>query len=97
MKNKAQQEFNYQAYSMLLNLLFSEELERLGEYLYSVNNNYDCSEEKYWIHTPNQDLPSYEEMEKIMKTYNSTVSVDDINEEQAEAIKAIWYSKHFVK
>jgi len=55
----------YQEYCELLKLVFSEELERLEEYLYSIKNNYDCSADKHWVLTPNQDLPSYEEMIKV--------------------------------
>jgi|TARA_R110000796_G_scaffold54774_1_gene127956 hypothetical protein len=83
----------YQEYCELLKLVFSEELERLEEYLYSIKNNYDCSADKHWVLTPNQDLPSYEEMIKVMSIYGLSLKADEINEDQVSDIKEIWYNE----
>jgi hypothetical protein len=83
----------YQEYCELLKLVFSEELERLEEYLYSIKNNYDCSADKHWVLTPNQDLPDYEEMIKVMSIYGLSLKADEINEDQISDIKEIWYNE----
>jgi hypothetical protein len=87
--------WNYQAYCKVTKTVWSEELERLEEYMYSIKNEYDCSEDKYWVKNPNQDIPSYNEFCEVMKIYSDDLSnyTPDTDEwdTQVGVIKNIYY------
>lgn len=44
-------------YMKYIKFTCDEELERLGEFLYSMDNNYDCSGDKYYIAYPDSNCP----------------------------------------
>ena len=89
---------NYTEYSAIVNVVFSEELQRLEEWIFSIQNNYDCSADKYWVsESPGGDIPSMSEMNDLMMTapgnpwgYNS----DDpqVVEESVDLIRDMWMS-----
>ncbi len=58
---------NYKEYSAIINVAFSEEVQRLEEWIYSINTGIDCSEDKYWIkESPGADIPSLDELNTLM-------------------------------
>jgi|TARA_R110001592_G_scaffold55234_4_gene168896 hypothetical protein len=60
---------NYKEYSAIINVAFNEEVQRLEEWIYSINTGIDCSEDKYWIkETPGGDIPSLEELTGILSS-----------------------------
>ncbi len=60
---------NYKEYSAIINVAFSEEVQRLEEWIYSINTGIDCSEDKYWIkESPGADIPSLEELTGILSS-----------------------------
>jgi hypothetical protein len=60
---------NYKEYSAIINVAFNEEVQRLEEWIYSVNTGIDCSEDKYWIkESPGGDIPSLEELTGILSS-----------------------------
>jgi len=89
--------WNYHSYCKVINVVWSEELERLEEYIYSIKNEYDCSEDKYWIKKSNQDIPSYDECLEVMKIYGDDLSNynpdTDEWDTQVDIIKNIYYDK----
>lgn len=100
-------EFNYEAYSKLVKTIWSEEFERLQEYIYSIKIEHDVRDDKHWVGTPDQDIPDYEEMFKVVALYNSRVEPrrnylgdllhDELDSDSAEDIeselKQIWYNE----
>ena len=100
-------EFNYEAYSTLVKTIWSEEFERLQEFIFCVTHNQDSSEDKYWIKSPDQDIPDYDEMYKVIALYSSLVEPrrnylgDLLNGELDSAsvedigieLKQIWYNE----
>ena len=60
---------NYKEYSAIINVAFNEEVQRLEEWIYSINTGIDCSEDKYWIkESPGGDIPSLEELTGILSS-----------------------------
>ena len=60
---------NYKEYSAIINVAFSEEVQRLEAWIYSINTGIDCSEDKYWIkESPGADIPSLEELTGILSS-----------------------------
>ena len=88
----------YQEYSAIINIVFSEEIQRLEEWLYSITKGYDCSGDKYWIkESPGGDIPSLDELNELMKTVTEGTqylwSDDDlIVEETVDLIRSKWMS-----
>jgi|SaaInlV_100m_DNA_3_1039692.scaffolds.fasta_scaffold61821_2 hypothetical protein len=82
-------EINYSEYCELVKSVFSEEFQRLEEYIYSIKNNYDCSHENYWIMDPEQGIPSMEEFKQVMVNFEN---VDILDEDTIQEIKAAIYS-----
>jgi len=86
---------NYKEYSTLVKTVWGEELERLEEYIYSINNEYDCSEEKYWVKDTHQEIPSYDECLIVMKIYGDDLSNYNSDQHewdtQVDIIKNIYY------
>jgi len=101
------EEFNYETYSKLVKTIWGEEFERLQEYVYSIKVEDDVRGEKHWVQTPDQDIPDYEEMYKVIALYSSQVEPrrnylgdllnDELDNASAEDIeselKQIWYNK----
>jgi hypothetical protein len=92
---------SYKEYSAIVNVVFSEELQRLEEWIYSMTNGYDCSEENYWIkETPGADIPSLDELNTLMLALVwgdgediDLFSDDDlIVEETVDLIRSKWMS-----
>jgi len=83
-------------YCKLVKTVFSEEFERLEEYVFSMRNEVDCSEEKYWILTPDQDIPSLKDMEKVMRVYKDDLNLYEVESDEwygeIAEIKDIWYN-----
>jgi len=88
-------QFNYQAYCQIIKTVWSEELERLEEYMYSIKNDYDCSEDKHWVKEPHQDIPSYDDCFEVMKIYSDDLSNYNPHTDewytQVDIIKNIYY------
>ena len=100
-------EFNYETYSKLVKTIWGEEFERLQEFIFCVTHDQDNSEDKYWVKSPDQDIPDYGEMYKVIALYSSQVEPrrnylgdllnDELDNASAEDIeselKQIWYNK----
>jgi len=100
------EEFNYETYSKLVKTIWSEEFERLQEYIYCITAEYDGREDKHWVETPYQDIPDYEEMFKVItcfisqsgkNCYLGDLLHDELSGDDVECIesqlKQIWYSE----
>tara|TARA_R100001377_G_C3158571_1_gene98888 strand:+ start:326 stop:598 length:273 start_codon:yes stop_codon:yes gene_type:complete len=84
---------SYTEYSAIVNVVFSEELMRLEEWLYSIKNNYDCSADRYWVCESPQDVPSLAELSLILDGIDQSLlfSQDqDIVENTIELITEKW-------
>ena len=105
------EEFNYETYSKLVKTIWSEEFERLQEYVYSkyvdvlrvddINTGNDVRGDKHWVETPDQDIPNFEEMFKVVTLCNSKYLGDllhdeldsDSVEDMELQLKQIWYNE----
>ena len=67
----------YETYRLVVTKVFSEELERLEEWIYSIQNNLDCSEDKYWTVEAPGGIPSLEEMAELTDGLDLTVLESD--------------------
>lgn len=88
----------YQEYSAIVNVVFSEEIQRLEEWIYSMTKGYDCSGDKYWIkESPGGDIPSLDELnDLIAKCFPSfTIGAifsdnDETQEESVDLMRSAW-------
>lgn len=54
-------------YYKYLRFACAEELERLSEFLYGIDNNYDASGDKHWVAMPDANCPpDKEDVEKYL-------------------------------
>lgn len=67
-----------------------EELERLSEFLYGVNNLVDQSEDKYYVQYPNGCVPpDYEDAVKLLASRDKSADfaiIDGDDEDQRESL-----------
>jgi hypothetical protein len=90
-------EFNYTIYSEMVKRIFGEELERMQEYLYCINNVYDASDDKPWVLSPDQNIPDYYDMKLLYHAEQDIVRYleeelsDDRAEEVETNIKGMYY------
>ena len=63
------EEFNYEIYSKLVKTIWSEEFDRLQEFVFCVTHNQDSSEDMHWVKSPDQDIPDYDEMYNVIALY----------------------------
>lgn len=95
------EEFNYETYSKLVKTIWSEEFERLQEYVYFIKTGNDVRGDKHWVETPDQDIPNFEEMFKVVTLCNSKYLGDllhdeldsDSVEDMELQLKQIWYNE----
>ena len=57
---------NYEIYRDYITFTYDEELERLGEYLFSIHSNTDYSDDKPWTVNP-PSIISKEKAEELLK------------------------------
>ena len=92
------QEFNYTTYSKMVKRIFGEELERMQEYLYCITNEYNASDDKPWVLSPDQNIPDYYDMKLLYNAEQDIVRYlegelsDDRAEEVETNIKIMYYS-----
>ena len=77
--------------------IFGEELERMQEYLYCIKNEYDASDDKPWVLSPDQNIPDYYDMKLLYHAGQDIVRYleeelsDDRAEEVETNIKIMYY------
>ena len=92
------QEFNYTIYSKMVKSIFGEELERMIEFHYCITIEYDASDDKPWVLSPDQNIPEYYDMKLLYNAEQDIVrylegELRDEQDEEVEAnIKMMYYS-----
>jgi hypothetical protein len=87
----------YKEYSEIVKVVYSEELERLDEWIYSMTNGYDCSGDKYWIKESPGDIPSLDELEQLMEGVDQALLFSDegtVMEDTVDLIRSKWMQIH---